>query len=259
MSAKDKSRLGYGTQIHEGVLSYENEDLESMFESRPSDIEDNPVNDRIAKVKGMHIVPPLMTGIYMPPNSDFGIDESKFTYGLKQSKNSDSDAKPSDIASCESNSCVETLESVPKPIESKPKAVSNPKVWSDAPLRSMSQTMMINDTPHQTLKGKGIVDSGCSRHMTGNKAYLVEYQDFNGGSITFRGSKGQITGKGKIKTGKLDFDDVYIVKELQHFNLFSVLQMCDKKNKVLFTDTECLVLSNDFMLPEENQVLLRVS
>nr|GEX72118.1 hypothetical protein [Tanacetum cinerariifolium] len=33
---------------------------------------------------------------------------------------------------------------------------------------------------------------------------------------------------------------------------------CDKKNKVLFTDTECLVLSPDFKLPDENQVLLRV-
>ncbi|GJS92698.1 putative ribonuclease H-like domain-containing protein [Tanacetum coccineum] len=34
--------------------------------------------------------------------------------------------------------------------------------------------------------------------------------------------------------------------------------MCDKKNKVLFIDTECLVLSPDFNLPDENQVLLRV-
>ncbi|GJS61658.1 putative ribonuclease H-like domain-containing protein [Tanacetum coccineum] len=34
--------------------------------------------------------------------------------------------------------------------------------------------------------------------------------------------------------------------------------MCDKKNKVLFTDTECLVLSSDFKLPDENQVLLRI-
>nr|GEU32738.1 putative ribonuclease H-like domain-containing protein [Tanacetum cinerariifolium] len=42
------------------------------------------------------------------------------------------------------------------------------------------------------------------------------------------------------------------------FNLFSVSQMCDKKNSVLFTDTECLVLSPDFKLPDENQVLLRV-
>ncbi|GJX37144.1 putative ribonuclease H-like domain-containing protein [Tanacetum coccineum] len=94
--------------------------------------------------------------------------------------------------------------------------------------------------------------------MTGNKAYLVEYQDYNGGPVAFGGSKGYITGKGKIKTGKLDFEDVCFVKELQHFNLFSVSQMCDKKNKVLFTDTECLVLSPDFKLPDENQVLLRV-
>ncbi|GJV29239.1 hypothetical protein Tco_1385687 [Tanacetum coccineum] len=110
-----------------------------------------------------------------------------------------------------------------------------------------------NDYPHRALKNKGIVDSGCSRHMTGNKAYLAEFQDFNGGLVAFGGSKGYITGKGKIKTGKLDFEDVCFVKELQHFNLFSVSQMCDKKNKVLFTDTECLVLSPEFKLPDENQ------
>ncbi|GJT23832.1 putative ribonuclease H-like domain-containing protein [Tanacetum coccineum] len=100
------------------------------------------------------------------------------------------------------------------------------------------------DYPHRALKNKGIVDSGCSRHMTGNKAYLAEFQDFNGGPVAFGGSKGYITGKGKIKTGKLDFEDVCFVKELQHFNLFSVSQMCDKKNKVLFTDSECLVFFN---------------
>ncbi|GKB17725.1 hypothetical protein Tco_0851648 [Tanacetum coccineum] len=109
------------------------------------------------------------------------------------------------------------------------------------------------DDPQKALKNKGIVDSGCSRHMTGNKAYLVEYQDYNGGPVAFGGSKGQITGKGKIITGKLDFEDVYFVKELKQFNLFSVSQMCDKKNKVLFTDSECLVLSPDFKLPDENQ------
>ncbi|GKC13693.1 hypothetical protein Tco_1010475 [Tanacetum coccineum] len=86
-----------------------------------------------------------------------------------------------------------------------------------------------NDDPQRALKNKGIVDSGCSRHMTGNKGYLVDYQDYNGGPIAFGGSKGQITGKGKIRTGKLDFDDVCFVKELQQFNLFSVSQMCDKK------------------------------
>ncbi|GKA50377.1 putative ribonuclease H-like domain-containing protein, partial [Tanacetum coccineum] len=114
------------------------------------------------------------------------------------------------------------------------------------------------DYPHRALKNKGIVDSGCSRHMTGNKAYLDEFQDFNGGPVAFGGSRGYITGKGKIKTGKLDFEDVCFVKELQHFNLFSVSQMCDKKNKVLFTDSECLVLSPEFKLPDDNQVLLKI-
>ncbi|GJZ64299.1 putative ribonuclease H-like domain-containing protein [Tanacetum coccineum] len=51
--------------------------------------------------------------------------------------------------------------------------------------------------------------------------------------------------------------DVYFVKELKS-NLFSVSQMCDKKNSVLFTDTECVVLSPDFKLLDENHVLLRV-
>ncbi|GJV00768.1 hypothetical protein Tco_1330038 [Tanacetum coccineum] len=61
-------------------------------------------------------------------------------------------------------------------------------------------------------------------------------------------------GKVTIKrTSKLDFENVYYVEELQHFNLFSVSQICDKKNKVLFTDTECLVLSEEFQLPDAKQ------
>nr|GEX31277.1 hypothetical protein [Tanacetum cinerariifolium] len=63
--------------------------------------------------------------------------------------------------------------------------------------------------------------------------------------------------KVKLRLKKLDFDDVYFVKELK-FNLFSVLQICDKKNSFLFTDTECLVLSSDIKLPDASQVLLRV-
>nr|GEV63938.1 ribonuclease H-like domain-containing protein [Tanacetum cinerariifolium] len=77
--------------------------------------------------------------------------------------------------------------------------------------------------------------------------------EFKGGSVAFGGSNGRITGKGKIKAGMIDFEDVYYVEELKHYNLFSMSQMCDKKNKVLFTDTDCLVLSLDFKLPDENQ------
>ncbi|GJV25077.1 hypothetical protein Tco_1377772 [Tanacetum coccineum] len=97
------------------------------------------------------------------------------------------------------------------------------------------------DNPHRTLKNKGIIDSGCSRHMTGNKAYLADYQDINGGPVAFGGSRGYITGKGKIQTGKLDFEDVSFVNELSAISIsFSVSHMCDKKKQVLFTDTEGL-------------------
>ncbi|GKB73299.1 hypothetical protein Tco_0934711 [Tanacetum coccineum] len=103
--------------------------------------------------------------------------------------------------------------------------------------------------PQQDLKHKGVIDSGCSRHMTGNRSYLTDYKEIDRGFVASRGNskRGKITGKGKIRTSKLDFKDVYFVKELK-FNLLSVLQMCDKKNNVLFTDTECVVLSPDFKL-----------
>ncbi|GJV68100.1 putative ribonuclease H-like domain-containing protein [Tanacetum coccineum] len=83
---------------------------------------------------------------------------------------------------------------------------------------------------------EGIIDSGCSRSMTGNKERLDDFQPFKGGKMTFGGGEGRITGKGTIRTPKLDFEN----------------------NRVLFTDTDCLLLSNDFELPDESMVLLRV-
>ncbi|GJY60054.1 putative ribonuclease H-like domain-containing protein [Tanacetum coccineum] len=115
-----------------------------------------------------------------------------------------------------------------------------------------------NSNPQQKeYKEKGVIDSGCSRHMTGNKCYLTKYEYYDGGFVSFGDGKGRISRKVKIKTGTLDFDNVYFCKELK-YNLFSVSQICDKKNNVLFTDTECLVLSSDFKLLDESQVLLRV-
>nr|GEW20267.1 copia protein [Tanacetum cinerariifolium] len=90
-------------------------------------------------------------------------------------------------------------------------------------------------------------------------SYLKDYVEIDGGYVTYGGNPkgGKITGKGAIRTGKLDFENVYFVKELK-FNLFSVLQMCNKKNSVLFIDTECIVLSPNFKLTDESHVLLKV-
>nr|GEW72787.1 ribonuclease H-like domain-containing protein [Tanacetum cinerariifolium] len=81
--------------------------------------------------------------------------------------------------------------------------------------------------PHQALKDKVVIDSGCSRHM---ETYLI--------SLTLKKS----------------MEDMLHLVESKR----CVLQMCNKKNIILFTDTKCVVLSSDFKLPDENHVLLRV-
>ncbi|GJV55414.1 ribonuclease H-like domain-containing protein [Tanacetum coccineum] len=79
-------------------------------------------------------VPPPKTGIYIPSGPDKEIDDSQFTYGPKQSKPSESDARSSDFTSCESNTSEETHESMPETVVNEPTVVSQPKVWNDAPI-----------------------------------------------------------------------------------------------------------------------------
>ncbi|GJU37073.1 putative ribonuclease H-like domain-containing protein [Tanacetum coccineum] len=404
MSANDKFGLGYGDHRYDGILSYENEVLQSVFMSKESELENQPLYDRFVTAGGMHAVPPPMTGNYMPSRPDVEIDYSQFTYGSKQYQTTESETQTSDFDTCESDCSVETQEPLPEPTVNEPKVVSQPKVWSDAPIieeyesdsedehvslpteeqetpsfanqqvkspretvknqfthsknptvdkkglgygftaracfvcgslshlirdcdfhekrmakqaelnnrmkRNSSQrenrpiwnnvqsvthknqfvptavltrtgkilvntarasgtnnvstarhnfnsqavltnaarnistvkpvvnrlvllgekgklllspqqvvigdqkditgkispnTIVDQDYPHRTLQNKGIVDSGCSRHMTGNKAYLAEYQDFNGGPVAFGGSKGYINSKEFKNKGFIEF------------------------------------------------------
>ncbi|GJV53511.1 putative ribonuclease H-like domain-containing protein [Tanacetum coccineum] len=57
------------------------------------------------------------------------------------------------------------------------------------------------DHPLKNMEDRGIFDSGCSGHMTGNKDHLDDFEECKGGSVTFGGSKGYITGKGRIRVG----------------------------------------------------------
>nr|GFA47167.1 ribonuclease H-like domain-containing protein [Tanacetum cinerariifolium] len=73
----------------------------------------------------------------------------------------------------------------------------------------------------KNIDDKGYWDSGCSRYMTGNISYLSDYEPYDGGYVSFEQEGGKITGKGIIKTGKLEFENVYFMKDLK-YNLFSV-------------------------------------
>ncbi|GJU04479.1 putative ribonuclease H-like domain-containing protein [Tanacetum coccineum] len=87
----------------------------------------------------------------------------------------------------------------------------------------------------------GFVDSGCSRHMTGNIAYLSDFKQFVGGYVAFGGDAygGKITGKGTLKTDKLDFEDVYFVNELK-FNL--ILLKIPRKDNMYNFDMKNIIL-----------------
>ncbi|GJX78861.1 hypothetical protein Tco_0327010 [Tanacetum coccineum] len=150
MSARDKTGLGYGNQMNKGVLSYENEVFQSVFVSRISETENSPVNDRYTE--GMHVVSPPMTGIYIPSGPDTEIDDSQFTYGPKQSKPSESDARSSDFTSCESNTSEETHESMSETVVNEPTVVSQPKVWNDTPINEEYESE--SEDEHVSLPSK---------------------------------------------------------------------------------------------------------
>nr|GEZ72859.1 ribonuclease H-like domain-containing protein [Tanacetum cinerariifolium] len=97
------------------------------------------------------------------------------------------------------------------------KKVWRPKILVlDHAFRITSASMTLKRFDYNDVLGR-------SKHMIGNMSYLSDFEELNGGYVAFGDNSkgGKITGKGKIKTGKLDFDDVYFVTELK-FNLFSV-------------------------------------
>ncbi|GKA68680.1 ribonuclease H-like domain-containing protein [Tanacetum coccineum] len=134
MSANDKFGLGYGDHRYDGILSYENEVLQSVFMNKKSEIENQPLYDRFVIAEGMHAVPPPMTGNYMPSGPDVEVDDSKFTYGPKQTQPNESETQSSEIDTCESNISAEPSELVSEPVVNESNVKSQPKVWSDAPI-----------------------------------------------------------------------------------------------------------------------------
>ncbi|GKA95541.1 putative ribonuclease H-like domain-containing protein [Tanacetum coccineum] len=251
--------------VHQGlqvlILSYvnKNEVLNNVVDSHECD----QVNDRFKKSEGYHAVPPPYTRNFKPARADLSLL-------VRRAFNQKSAAKTNNFNEKVNTARVNNVTTAgPKAVVSAAvgngeNVVKSSACWIWRPTGNVidhnskdSGSYMLKKfdygNPQYTLQDQGIFDSGCSRHMTGNKSFLTDYQEIDGGFVAFGGSpkRGKITGKGKIRTGKLDFEDVYFVKELK-FNLFSVSQMCDKKNSVLFTETECLVLSPDFKLFDES-------
>nr|GEX47960.1 hypothetical protein [Tanacetum cinerariifolium] len=232
-----KIGLGKDSQLNEKDLNNKSDVFESASDSSVNSEEDNnQANDRYKAGKGYHAVPPPYIGNFIPsrPDQSFaGLADSVFKSAISETITSVHETKTST-----SKTSKESMEN-PKTVRPSAPIIKDWESDSDRPIGNVIDHIS-KDSGSYMLK----------------RFNYVDLQEIDGGFVAFGGSPkgGKILGKGKIRIGKLDFEDVYFVKELK-FNLFSVSQMCDKKNSV---KTECLVLSPDFKLPNENQVLLKV-
>nr|GEV43563.1 ribonuclease H-like domain-containing protein [Tanacetum cinerariifolium] len=178
----------------------------------------NIMHDRYKSGEGYLVVPPPYTGTLMPfkPNLVFNDVLTAKTIP---------DVVNVEMSYPYSNRNVVPTAVLTRPINYRPtpnysnfyKKVTTVKVGK---VNAVKGTKGKWGNPQHALKDKGVIDGGCSRHMTKNISYLSDSEAFNEGYVTFGGNPkgGNISGK----------------------------------------DTECVVLSFDFKLPDENHVLLRV-
>nr|GEY41613.1 ribonuclease H-like domain-containing protein [Tanacetum cinerariifolium] len=259
MGANDKFGLGDGDYRYGSILSYENEVLHSVFMNKASDIEDTLVNDRFpdgmqatsshesnskhSEYASCESDSSIETSTSMPElveNASKVVCEPKVWIDAPIIEEYESDSDNDSVSNVQGTKKNLVLLSLILDIAVKASAGCNWRYkrnsWNRVsnynsgskfrksvkdPLGRLKLEMAWVD-PHRALNDKGIVDNGCSKYMTGNKAHLTNYQEFKGGSVAFGGSHGRITGKGKIKNGMLNFEDVYYVEELKHYNLFFV-------------------------------------
>nr|GEY92835.1 putative ribonuclease H-like domain-containing protein [Tanacetum cinerariifolium] len=72
----------------------------------------------------------------------------------------------------------------------------------------LTQKMTLKGNPHHGLKDKGVIDSGCLRHITGNICYLSDFKEINRGYVSFGGNPkgGKITDKGPRENNMYNVD-----------------------------------------------------
>ncbi|GJU55560.1 putative ribonuclease H-like domain-containing protein [Tanacetum coccineum] len=90
--------------------------------------------------------------------------------------------------------------------DSEDEAESKPKIEKKIVKPSFAKIEFVKSKEEE----KGVDDSGCSRHMTGNMSYLTNFEEIDGGYVAFGGiPKGENTGIVQSRTSNFDFENVY--------------------------------------------------
>nr|GEU98317.1 hypothetical protein [Tanacetum cinerariifolium] len=176
----DKTGLGYDNQVFNSTMF----DCDELFSSE-SDVSmpTSPVHDRYKLGEE-----PSPTN----PNKDFSQSNRPSAPIIEDwVSDSEDESKSEPMPTQKAPSFVQTYGYAKNPRPSV-KPVEHP----------ISAENLRKDIPksrgQSTTCFKGVIDSGCSRHMTGNISYLPDFKEINRGYVTFGGNSkgGKITGKG---------------------------------------------------------------
>nr|GEV58603.1 uncharacterized mitochondrial protein AtMg00810-like [Tanacetum cinerariifolium] len=101
-----------------------------------------------------------------------------------------------------------------------------------------------------------IVDSGCSKHMTGNLKLLINFVEKFPGTVKFGNDQiAPILGYGDLVQGAITIKRVYYVEGINH-NLFSVGQFCDADLDVAFRKSTCYIRDLREMIFLQNDIVV---
>ncbi|GJV71548.1 uncharacterized mitochondrial protein-like protein [Tanacetum coccineum] len=221
ISAKDKAGIGYDSQINK------NEMVHCMFNSRESDVDDIPVNDRFKTSEGFHAVPPPYTGNYMPSRPDLsfaGLDD--YVYKTKVS---------------ETETIGSTYEE--KSDQTKPKFTKINFVKSGENVKFVNK-----ENTHRQVE-----------YPRKSQSPMDNRRNWNGLMTQKLGNVATKSGQVPVNAAKQSSPRAATsISTARHVNI-AAPKKCDKKNSVLFTKTECLVLSPNFKLLMKVKSSLKVS
>nr|GEW32043.1 ribonuclease H-like domain-containing protein [Tanacetum cinerariifolium] len=143
------------------------------------------------RYESYNVVPPPYIGNFMPPKLDLsytGLDE----FAVKPVvENKSSEEKTKAVRKNTDASIIKEHIQVSDGLDPQKKLIFLPNVQGN---------------PQMDLHDKGVIDSGCSRHIKGNMSYLIDYEEIDGGYVSFGGNPkgGKITRKCTIKTVVID-------------------------------------------------------
>nr|GFA09782.1 putative ribonuclease H-like domain-containing protein [Tanacetum cinerariifolium] len=170
-----------------------------------------------------------------------------------------------DVVSTDSSSAIKTVESKVESIDVKNKGVCSTIETKPVKKNNFSPPIIEDwifddenkgNPQHKKYKEKEVIDSGFSRHMTRNKCYLTEYEDYDGGFVSFGDGKGRISGKDflrcdngtEFKNGVMNqFCDKKGIK--REFSVARTPQqngVIERKNKTLIEVTRTMLVYSKF-------------